>query len=732
MKHGVFSKLYRDAVLLVMHGNDKAYQRILFLLLYELALQYLRVQASHWHTIVSKQFVLYEQTSKQPSDKSDGLETLVYFMQFVLFHLPGLQVTLSGNSVEENILAYFCTMISDRLRAEPYLFNTYIYLLAAIAGTSSASADAVYEFIDKAPSEHVSWPIMVNALNEAEKLLQSEGAQRGLLDPDLTGFIAILTLLANIIQRSTACPTIRSSLQMNTIEVCLKLLHQPLHVVLKAKLCQVLAAIAREECYAELVLKQLEYGRILNIDPAVSSANASSANANANGGMMAGMATGVGTSAGTSMGTSMGSAGTAGSVSGTCTGGIAWELDVVETGAQAYPLTTSFLELVLVLFQTLGSKRLLRSPVFPAVMRFTIHNVFLKSGERSYLTIRSGERWHAERLCCELMAAAVKMVDEAGEDALVEERAWLVTAELLRGGELLRRLLAIPQQELRHTVLPMKHLVSDCISDSSLLVAFELIDAYPCQVALLRQAMSLLAHLLSVSAETISRVGLRYQTAAAPSLVTSLASHLLTDSTATIALLLHLADAGEPFLQLLAARILRLLADQLQTPLFLSIFDSFPAETAAIRHACNDLAISTLFTAQPDAFAPGAAQSDALSPNASLRAAPRAVEDATCGYEVPADDAQLRAETCRVLLDLLVAHAAAEFPSVTTTLLALPQALAAARQENSLQSLVATFLTFLAYPALVTYHPVLAAKIARLLFLLCSHREVCLLFSTHL
>lgn len=96
------------------------------------------------------------------------------------------------------------------------------------------------------------------------------------------------------------------------------------------------------------------------------------------------------------------------------------------------------------------------------------------------------------------------------------------------------------------------------------------------------------------------------------------------------------------------------------------------------------------------------------------------------------DDAQLRAETCRVLLDLLVAHAAAEFPSVTTTLLALPQALAAARQENSLQSLVATFLTFLAYPALVTYHPVLAAKIARLLFLLCSHREVCLLFSTHL
>ena len=716
MKRGVFSKLYRDALLLAMHSNDKAYQRILFLLLYELALQYLQVQAAQWHTIVSKQFVLYEQTGKEPSDKADGLETLVYFIQFVLFHLPGLQVTLSGNSVEENILAYFCTMLSDRLRAEPYLFNTYIYLLAAIAGTSSASADAVYEFIEKAPSEHVSWPIMVNALNEAERLLQSEGAQRGLLDPDLTGFIAILTLLANIIRRSTACPTIRSSLQANTIEVCLKLLHQPLHVALKARLCQVLAAIAREECYAELILKQLEYGRILNIDPAIAG--------------IASAMPGVGAYATGSATNPDNTAGTAGSVSGACTGGIAWELEAVEAGAQAYPLSTSFLELVLALFRTLGSKRLLRSPVFPSVMRFAIHNVFLRSGERSYLTIRSGERWYAERLCCELMTAAVKMMNEAGEDALVEERAWLVTAELLRGGELLRRLLAIPQLELSHTVLSMKHLLSDCISDASVLVDFGLVDAYPCQVALLRQAMVLLSHLLTVTSETISRVGLRYQAAAASSLVSALASHLLTDSAATVALLLHLADASEPFLQLLAARILRLLADQLQTSLFLAVFDSFPAEAAAIRHACNDLAVATLFAARPDTFPPGAAQSDTqLDAQSDMQS--DAQIDAQIDAPEEVDGSRLRAETCRVLLDLLVAHAAAEFPSVTSTLLALPQSLAAARQENSLQSLLGSCLTFLASPALVCDHPVLAAKIARLLFLLCSHREVRMGCSPH-
>ena len=95
------------------------------------------------------------------------------------------------------------------------------------------------------------------------------------------------------------------------------------------------------------------------------------------------------------------------------------------------------------------------------------------------------------------------------------------------------------------------------------------------------------------------------------------------------------------------------------------------------------------------------------------------------------DGSRLRAETCRVLLDLLVAHAAAEFPSVTSTLLALPQSLAAARQENSLQSLLGSCLTFLAYPALVCDHPVLAAKIARLLFLLCFHREVRMGCSPH-
>lgn len=666
MKRGVFSKLYRDAVLLVTHSNDQDYERILFLLLYELLQQYLLLQSSQWHTIVSKQFYLYEETGKEPSDKADGVETIVYLLQFVLFHLPGLEVTLSGNTVEENILAYFCTMLSDRLRAEPYLFNTYIYLLAAIASTSSTSADAVYAFIDKAPSEHVSWPIMVSALNEAEKLLQSEGAQRGLLDPDLTGFIAILTLLKSIILNTTSCPTIRSSLQANTIQVCLKLLHQPIHVVLKAKLCEVLAAIAREESYTKTILKQLEYGRILTADSNT---------------------------------------------------GIAWELESVETAAQAYPLTTSFLELLLALLRTLGAKTILKSDVFPSILRYTLRCVFLKSEERHYSTVRSGERWHIDSLCCEIMNACVRMVHEASGNAVIEERAWTLVSELLSGGEAMKKLLQIPQMALNHTVVSTTHMATDCIAESSVLVEFRLLDMYPCQIDLVHQTLLLLRHLLTITPETISQIGLRYQVPSSSMLVTSLASHLLTETRATIAILLHITNTKEPVLQLLAMQILRLLADQVKTDLFLAIFDSYPCETQAICAACNDLVIASLFTTTQDAFSLSAQlDSDPSTMMSTMLSAPSTAP--------LMDTSRLHAETCRVFLDLLVTHASCEFPSVVTLLLSLPRALSTARQENSLQSVIATLISFLHYPSLIPYHPVLASKVCYLFYLLCSHQEV--------
>ena len=120
------------------------YRRILTSLVFETLVKYLQVQSSQWHTLKTKQFSYYEQTRSQTvPEKEDGLETLMYLLRYLLQHLPETVLVLTGSSVDECPLGYFCSMVADRLRAEPYLFNPYLNLLAAIADTSKQSADAV-------------------------------------------------------------------------------------------------------------------------------------------------------------------------------------------------------------------------------------------------------------------------------------------------------------------------------------------------------------------------------------------------------------------------------------------------------------------------------------------------------------------------------------------------------------------------------------------------------------
>ena len=231
------------------HVEDVVYRRILTSLVFETLVKYLQVQSSQWHTLKTKQFSYYEQTRSQTvPEKEDGLETLMYLLRYLLQHLPETVLVLTGSSVDECPLGYFCSMVADRLRAEPYLFNPYLNLLAAIADTSKQSADAVYEFIEKAPTEHVSWALMTNALNEGERLLHSDSAQRGLLDPDVTGFIAILGLFTSVLRHGSACPNIRSNLQVDTVTLCLRLLHHPVHVMLKAGVLPVMPCMRSRFC----------------------------------------------------------------------------------------------------------------------------------------------------------------------------------------------------------------------------------------------------------------------------------------------------------------------------------------------------------------------------------------------------------------------------------------------------------------------------------------------------
>ena len=398
LQRGVFSILSQNLALLQTHLEDPVYFRTLLLLLFNTLQKYLFHQSSQWHTLTSKQFEYYNRGHMQSSldslqkdtTEKDGLETLIYLLQHLLQKLPDIVVSLSGSSVEACPLAYFCSMLSDRLRAEPYLFDAYLNLLTAIANTSAQSAEAVYRFIDKAPSEHVNWNLMLHSLNEGDRLLQTDVAQRGLLDADVTGFIAILGLLTAVLRHGAPCPTIRSNVQVNTVSLCIHLLHQPVHIVLKARLCSLLACLASDDSFARVILQQLEYGQMLTADPNT---------------------------------------------------GLRYELERVETTVQAYPLTSSFLALLLALLRTLSPRVVLASNAFPVILQYVLHGVFLPNDRRTFLFSRTGEKPLLSSLCLQFLTPFLALFHELAtttlpeEDRILQQRLSSLVSELLSNHE---------------------------------------------------------------------------------------------------------------------------------------------------------------------------------------------------------------------------------------------------------------------------------------------------------
>lgn len=393
MRYGVFSILFKDLLSFHCHIEDTNFLFIITSLFYQVVYTCLSVQSSYWHTLVSKQFAMYEE--KETASSADGLETIIYLLQFILSKLPGLQINLSGSDMEDNILPYFCTMVSDRLRAEPYLFNSYINLLTAIANTSQVSADSVYSFIDKAPSEFVSWPIMIGCLNEAEKLIHSDAAQRGLIDHDLTGFICILDLITAVMKNSSSCRSLHTNMRSDTIQMYIKLLHEPVHVLLKSKILAVLTCFAKDNSLAMTILGQLEYGRILTKEKNT---------------------------------------------------GIRYELESIETPAGMYPLTSHFLRLLLQLTSSCSPYTVINSPSFPSILDYIINGVFLQYDIRNSTVFRSGEKYKIASLCVELLSVFMSIFPDVFGDKknqnnpnnannqnnqMVLERLCMVISELL-------------------------------------------------------------------------------------------------------------------------------------------------------------------------------------------------------------------------------------------------------------------------------------------------------------
>ena len=255
-----------------------------------------------------------------------------------------------------------------------------------------------------------------------------------------------------------------------------------------------------------------------------------------------------------------------------------------------------------------------------------------------------------------------------------------------------------PSHTLIDYVLP-----TDRIAESSMLIDLQLLDAYPFQVQLVQEMTNLLLHLLQVTPEMISRLDIRPQTSRTTSLIPAMASQLLANGEATISILSQMTTTSNPSLQLTILRILRLLADQLSGKLFTSLFTTYPEEAFSIFSACDHLLSDVLF-------------SNYRNHNLDL-ATPTDLPE-TASRET------VQTEAARVLLDLLVAHAQTPFPSPTSVILYLPQSLQATRAVSPRMCLLNTLITFLEHPGLVYLHSVLAGKVVRMFFLLCSHHDV--------
>lgn len=168
-----------------------------------------------------------------------------------------------------------------------------------------------------------------------------------------------------------------------------------------------------------------------------------------------------------------------------------------------------------------------------------------------------------------------------------------------------------------------------------------MIDAYSVQVDLIQQSMNLLRQLLEITPEMICELGLFSQTSKS-SLITSLSSQLLTDSSSTINILQNISYSNQPSLQLSSIQVLKLLVDQLDTNLIMTLLDSYPVEASTIRSALNQLLIQTLFTYTQNDLS--------LSPSSNPQS-----------------------RSVQVLLDMLVAHGKHPFPSAISSLLLFPK-----------------------------------------------------------
>lgn len=231
---------------------------------------------------------------------------------------------------------------------------------------------------------------------------------------------------------------------------------------------------------------------------------------------------------------------------------------------------------------------------------------------------------------------------------------------------------------------------------------------YSIQLQLVQQSLLLIRQLLEITPEMICELGL-FDQSSKSSLVSSLSSHLLTDSSTTIMILFNISKQNVPSIQYLSLQILKLLVEQVNTSLFITLFDSYPVEATTIRTSINQLFIHGLFNYKQDIC-------QLVFPTQS----------GPLGQLGQLNESQdkIQSQSIQLILDLLIAYGQNSFPSIVSSLLLLPQSFSISHMECSLSTLFNTLLTFLETPSLVAFHPLAASKAVHFIYLLCLHHDV--------
>ena len=494
--------------------------------------------------------------------------------------------------------------------------------MASLALSSHDNAEGVFILLRDFNSPEASWQVFANALHQAVVTFRQLKSGQKVLDEDYSGLTAVLLLYAAVLTSPMVRSVFLTDSSLDLLASCLQLLPLPLSLRLTAAVCSVLAACSEERSCAQTVWQQMDSGCCVYASKLQ------------------------------------------GAICGVILpqAGLQLALDREESIQKAYPLTGSFLKLLLTLLRHIDPYVLLTSRSLFPYLSFCVQDVFIKAATREYT--QEEELYELQGLCVSVITTCVNFL-LTDNPAMKDTCIHALVVELLSGSPLTNAVLNLHLLTLSswpHSY-PQIPLLSPPGQSSW--------QAYTIQLA-----AELIRTLLSFTSARIQSLDLVRAAPGQRILVQPLAQQLLANPVPTVRMLLRLGDGSHPSLQQTTLHILSQIASQVSSATLVSFFGSNPNEVRLMVDACALI-----------------------------------LRDAMTHEDDTNDQPAL------TLLETLLIQASTSSPSLTSLLLCLPAANEAVELVND--GLLDSIFSLLASPSMILCHTELAMKAVQLLHILC-------------